>query len=78
MEPLKKDTRTSGSGKVPKSAYLTFDVLRQYFHLPISAVGKELGVCATMLKKICRKNGIPRWPYRQVCAPLFSASGVVS
>lgn len=66
MSTPKKELGASGSGKVTKSSYLTFDVLSQYFHLPISAVGKELGVCATMLKKICRKNGIPRWPYRQI------------
>jgi len=40
--------------------------LAKYFHLPINQVAKELGVCATILKKICRKNGIPRWPHRKI------------
>lgn len=26
----------------------------------------ELGVCEAVLKRICRRNGIPKWPYRQV------------
>jgi len=43
-----------------------FEVLSQYFHLPITEVAKTLGICATALKKICRKNGIPRWPARKV------------
>jgi len=42
------------------------DTLSKYFHLPINDVAKELGVCATVLKKICRKNGIPRWPHRKI------------
>lgn len=45
---------------------ITREQLTKYFHLPITDVAKELGICATMLKKICRKNGIPRWPHRKV------------
>ncbi|KAH3766282.1 hypothetical protein Pelo_1876 [Pelomyxa schiedti] len=40
--------------------------LRNYFHLPIQVVAGELGVCTTMLKQLCRKNGIQRWPYRKI------------
>jgi hypothetical protein len=43
-----------------------FQELAQYFHLPIHVVSKELGICATVLKKICRRNGIARWPHRKV------------
>lgn len=45
---------------------ITFEDLTKYFHLPINQVAKELGICATILKKICRKNGIPRWPHRKI------------
>jgi len=51
---------------MPPSKNLSFDELAQYFHLPINQVAKELGVCATILKKTCRKNGIPRWPHRKI------------
>lgn len=45
---------------------LSFRLLSQYFHLPIDAASKELNVCPTVLKKICRLHGLPRWPHRKV------------
>eukprot|EP00961_Rhodomonas_salina_P130892 1762035-Rhodomonas_salina.1 len=39
--------------------------LSQYFKMPEKAVAKHLGICLTSLKKICRQNGIHRWPYRK-------------
>jgi len=51
---------------MPPSKNITFEELAKYFHLPINQVAKELGVCATILKKICRRNGIPRWPHRKI------------
>jgi len=51
---------------MPASKNISFDELAQYFHLPINQVAKELGICATILKKTCRKNGIPRWPHRKI------------
>ncbi|ELR19000.1 RWPRK domain containing protein [Acanthamoeba castellanii str. Neff] len=51
---------------MPHSQDIGLEQLTKYFHLPINAVAKELGVCATVLKKICRKNGIPRWPHRKI------------
>jgi len=51
---------------MPPLKNISFDELSKYFHLPINQVAKELGVCATILKKICRRNGIPRWPHRKI------------
>jgi len=36
-------------------ADLNLDDLSIYFHMPIAQAAKEIGVCATVLKKICRK-----------------------
>lgn len=36
-------------------ADLNLEELSNYFHLPIALAAKEIGVCATVLKKICRK-----------------------
>jgi hypothetical protein len=40
--------------------------LRKCFNMPIAAVAKKFGICATLLKKICRRYGIQRWPHRQI------------
>lgn len=45
--------------------------LTQHFHLPINDAAKALGICPTVLKKICRRHGMRRWPHRKVlCGPL--------
>ena len=40
--------------------------LQVVFHLPMAEAALKLGVCSTVLKKICRRNGISRWPYRLI------------
>lgn len=40
--------------------------LRRVFHLPIQEAAKELNVGQTVLKRICRKHAIKRWPYRSL------------
>jgi len=51
---------------VSKTAHINFELLSKYFHLPMKEVALELGVCTTMLKRLCRNHGIPRWPFRQI------------
>lgn len=36
------------------------------FNLPVEEAGEKLGVGLTVLKSICRKYAIDRWPYRKV------------
>merc|ERR1711998_598693 len=40
--------------------------LIDYFYMPLKQVGVKLGVCTTTLKRICRDNGVGRWPYRKL------------
>ncbi|OWZ08751.1 putative extracellular protein [Phytophthora megakarya] len=42
------------------------EYLRECFNMPIAAVARKFGICATLLKKICRRHGIQRWPHRQI------------
>lgn len=41
-------------------------LLATCFHITIDQAANRLGICPTGLKKICRKHGITRWPYRKV------------
>jgi hypothetical protein len=45
---------------------LTFEVVSQYFYMPIMQAARELNVGLTLLKKRCRELGIPRWPHRKM------------
>ena len=45
--------------------------LAKYFHLPIDDAAKEMKLCASAIKGICRKEGMERWPYRKVQIFLF-------
>eukprot|EP00871_Galdieria_phlegrea_P003740 jgi/Galph1/4367/GphlegSOOS_G2974.1 len=55
-------------GKNKRTVYylITKDDLKNFFQLPRDEVARELGICVTLLKKICRKNGIKQWPYRRL------------
>jgi len=43
---------------------VTMDILETVFHMPLHKACTELGVCATALKRACRKLGVKKWPYR--------------
>ena len=49
-----------------RSASLTIGRVEACFSRPIKQAASELGICTTLLKKICRQHGIKRWPYRKV------------
>lgn len=40
--------------------------LAPYFYYPINEAAKLLKICPTVLKKICRKHGLRRWPHRKL------------
>lgn len=49
-----------------KPITIDYNMISRYFHLPLKAAAKELKICESKLKKICRKNGIKRWPHRKI------------
>lgn len=45
---------------------MTLNDLVPFFHLPIEKASRKLRLCATVVKKICRRSGVGRWPYRKI------------
>lgn len=59
-----------GSGEKGRGAgrerEISLQELGQHFDKPIEEAARAIGVCSTLLKKVCRRHDIKRWPYRQV------------
>jgi hypothetical protein len=47
--------------------YFEFEQLSSRFHLPLRDAAKELNTCTSLLKKVCRRYNLLKWPRRQVC-----------
>ena len=45
---------------------ITREELSDCFGMPSEEAARRLGVGLTVLKRICRKFGVPRWPYRKL------------
>ena len=58
---------------------LSYQGVASLFGRPQTEAAERLGISLTSLKEVCRKLGVPRWPYRRgvlVGDPVSTASGV--
>ncbi|CAM9875092.1 unnamed protein product, partial [Phaeothamnion confervicola] len=44
----------------------TVSTLSDYFALPIEEAAKSLGVSTTIVKRVCRRLNIKKWPHRKL------------
>jgi len=66
-EPTGRRQRSKRSlGVAPKTASLTIEDVMPLFPIPIREAARRLGICTTLLKQLCRRLGIHRWPQRKV------------
>ncbi|KAJ0394836.1 hypothetical protein ATCC90586_007443 [Pythium insidiosum] len=60
------DGRVRGASASRRRLHFDVEELQQYYHLPLKTAAKRLGICEAALKRICRRNQIRKWPYRQL------------
>jgi hypothetical protein len=61
--PRRKQGQHKKHGR-KEGVVVTMEILETVFHMPLHKACNELGVCATALKRACRKLGVQKWPYR--------------
>lgn len=64
--PSRKPASGASRPNMSASHSITLAMLRPHFEEPLATVAKTFGICVTLLKKICRKHGLSRWPHRQI------------
>lgn len=64
-DALKRTTKKKSKGGRIASE-ITREELSECFNMPSEDAANRLGIGLTVLKRICRKFGVPRWPYRKI------------
>lgn len=75
--PRRKQGQHKKNGR-KEGVVVTMDILQTVFHMPLHKACNALGVCATALKRACRKLGVLKWPYRDQQCQTHRSVGVSS
>ncbi|XP_010485077.1 PREDICTED: uncharacterized protein LOC104763398 [Camelina sativa] len=62
----RKKRKTPLATQRERTKRLTLKDINMLFHLPIETAAKQMNLCPTVLKKICRKGSLMRWPHRKI------------
>ncbi|XP_006643988.1 protein NLP2-like [Oryza brachyantha] len=63
---LQQQQEEEAQAQKPTRVSLSYEEISKLFSLPIAEAASILGVCTSVLKRICRSHGIVRWPYRKL------------
>ncbi|KAK4277311.1 hypothetical protein QN277_015327 [Acacia crassicarpa] len=61
-----RTSRASLSAQRERAGKMKLSDFSDVFHLPIEEAARLVNLCPTVVKKICRKEGLPRWPHRKL------------
>ncbi len=61
MQDFQESDAGDNDDNTDASLRLNYEVLQSFFHLSLRDAAAALGVCATTLKRACRRVGIKRW-----------------
>eukprot|EP00698_Gefionella_okellyi_P013733 TRINITY_DN3777_c0_g3_i1.p1 TRINITY_DN3777_c0_g3~~TRINITY_DN3777_c0_g3_i1.p1 ORF type:complete len:194 (-),score=15.44 TRINITY_DN3777_c0_g3_i1:22-603(-) len=50
----------------PRNSRVSIYQIAEVLQLPLPDAARHLGVCVAQVKRICRRNGIARWPQRKM------------
>ncbi len=67
LDDVKQNVKkTKAQIKLEEFEMLGFKGLWKYFHLPIEEACREAGVDLFTFNRLCKKNGIGKWPYKAI------------
>ncbi|GIM04850.1 hypothetical protein Vretimale_9341 [Volvox reticuliferus] len=65
MRGVRRPPRSAGRARTSQ-ADPTLTQIREFYHLPVEEASEQLGVNKSKLKRLCRENGVSRWPQRKL------------